>query len=57
MVSETKRNLVITGLQRASEYFGELACTILNCAPKNFVLDGLIWTQMILKEFFNKRHF
>ena len=57
MVSETKRNLVITGLQGPSADFNDLRYITPACTPKNFVLDGLIWTQMILKEFFNKRHF
>lgn len=57
MISKTRKNIEITRLQRSSVSFNEPQYITLKTSPKNFVLDGLIWTQMILKEFFNKRHF
>ena len=57
MISKTRKNIEITRLQGSSVNFNELPYITLKASPKNFVLDGLIWTQMILKEFFNKRHF
>ena len=37
MVSETKRNLVITGLQRSSKDFNDLRYIIPTCTPKRKV--------------------
>lgn len=57
MISKTRKNIENMRLQRPSVNFNELPYIALKASPNNLVLDDLIWTQMIMKGFFNKRHF